>query len=98
MASPSPSVPIAEPPLDDPKGVPPPLATPMDYQSPESFLQSINVQIQDPSLMSALRSVFNGKSILVYCTVKPCYLKLKETEQICKLSFLFELTLFMINK
>lgn len=59
VAPPSQSVPIVEPPLDDPKGVAPPLATPVDYQSPESFLQSINVQIQDPNLMSALRSVFN---------------------------------------
>lgn len=59
VAAPSPSVPIAEPPLDDPKDVPPPQATPVDYQSPESFLQSTNVQIQDPNLMSALRSVFN---------------------------------------
>lgn len=64
VAAPSPSVPIAEPPLDDPKDVPPPQATPVDYQSPESFLQSTNVQIQDPNLMSALRSVFNGKSVL----------------------------------
>lgn len=64
VAPPSQSVPIVEPPLDDPKGVAPPLGTPVDYQSPESFLQSINVQIQDPNLMSALGSVFNGKSIL----------------------------------
>lgn len=47
---PSSSVPIVEP---------LPQATPVEYQSPESFLHSVNVQIQDPNLISALSNMFH---------------------------------------
>ena len=42
------------------KEVPVPAPSSVDYHSPEGFLQSLNIQIQDPVLMSALSGIFNG--------------------------------------
>lgn len=42
------------------KEVPVSAPSSVDYHSSEGFLHSLNIQIQDPVLMSALSGIFNG--------------------------------------